>query len=120
MTVKSHLCLVYNMSESSTYLTPPCNPPPPGGERSRGPKSIENIYFRHRRRQRKFLQGAEADLNCATMVQFCVTPPPPRGGTVTTLVGRLQGGRKAGYDSLYIAPVYSGLQLYCEGHTSMG
>ena len=71
---------------SVTALPPPpsCNipplaiPPPPGGEWSVGPKSIEDT-----RRQRKFLQGAEraeADLHCDAMVQFCgAIPPPPQG-----------------------------------------
>ena len=40
---------------------------------------------RRQRRQRKFFQGAEADLHCDTMVHFrgAIPPPPPRGGTVT-------------------------------------
>ena len=60
------------------YTQAPC-PSPPGGGPSLSPKSIENT--RCQRRQRKFLQGAEADLHCDTMVQFCgATPPPPRGG----------------------------------------
>ena len=57
---------------------------------------------RRRRRQRKFLQGDNADLHCDTMVQICgavpphfVTatppPPPPRGGTGPTKGG--YGGR---------------------------
>ena len=30
-------------------------------------------------------KGAEADLHCDTMVQFCgAIPPPPRGGTITS------------------------------------
>ena len=45
------------------------SPPTPGGERSLGPKSIENT--RRQRHQRQFLQGAEADLHFDTM------PPPP-------------------------------------------
>ena len=57
-------------------------PPQGGGERSLGPKSIENT--RRRRRQRKILQGAEraeADLHCDTTVQFCgAIPPHPRVG----------------------------------------
>ena len=88
-------------------VPPPCNPPPQeGGGWSLGPKSIENT--RCQRRHRKFLQGAEApeaDLHYDTMVQFggatppppvgepsLHDPPPPWGGTVATLMGRLQGG----------------------------
>ena len=75
---------------NSTTLPPPRNPPPPlkppplqGGNHHFGPESIGNT-----RRQRKFLQGTEADLHCDTMVQICgAAPPPPlaalRGGTVT-------------------------------------
>ena len=44
-----------------------------------GSESIGNT--RHRRRQRKFLQGAEADFYCDTMVQICgAVPPHPQGG----------------------------------------
>ena len=52
------------------------SPPPPWwGNSHLGPKSTENA-----RRQRKFLQGAETDLRCDTMVQFCgAIPPSPRG-----------------------------------------
>ena len=72
---------------------PPLDPPPPlairppplggdGGEWSLGPERILNT--RRRRRQRKFLQGAkgaEAELHCDTVVQFCgATPPPPPKG----------------------------------------
>ena len=75
-----------SISYSIKYVFPPpplCNlPPPPGGELSLGPKSIENT--RRRRRQGKFLQGAEgpeADLHFYTIVQICgAIPPPPRGG----------------------------------------
>ena len=90
------------------YPPPPLQSPPPGGEPSLGPKSIENTRnTRHQRCQRKFVQGAEADLHCGTMVQFCVAippphpqggepslhdPPPPWGGTGLTKGGRLQGG----------------------------
>ena len=58
-------------------LYPPCNPPPPGGGQSLCPKSIGNT-----RRQRKFLQGTEADLHCDIMVQPCGAIPhlPARGG----------------------------------------
>ena len=52
------------------------SPPPLGGERSLGPNSIENTS-RCQRRQRKFLQGAEGDSHCDTMVQFCGATPPP-------------------------------------------
>ena len=70
-------------------------PPPPGGEPSLGPKSTENT--RRQRRQRKCLQGAtgaEADLHCDTMVQFCGAPPPPpqRGGTGLTKGDIARGG----------------------------
>ena len=58
--------------------------PPPGGgwNRHLGPESIGNT--RRQRRQRKFLQGAKADLHCDTMVQFCgagpgLVPTPPGG-----------------------------------------
>ena len=77
------------LRDTATYLPPPpppcnlpapCNPPPPGGgERSLGPKSTEST--RCQRRHRNVLQGAEADLHCDTMVQFCgAIPPSPRGG----------------------------------------
>ena len=56
-----------------------CTPPSPlegGGEPSVGQKNIGNTG-----RRRKLLQGAEADLHCDTVVQFCGAPPPPlRGG----------------------------------------
>ena len=43
------------------------------------PKAPKKIFTR---RQRKFLQGAKADLHCDTMVQICgATPPPPMGGS---------------------------------------
>ena len=91
--------------------TPPCNlppfeiAPPPPHEPSLGPKGIGNT--RCRRRQRKFLQGADADLHCDTMVQFWGAIPPPSGGnchfmtvpapplgggTGLTKGGRLQAG----------------------------
>ena len=44
-------------------------PPPLRGDRHLGPESIGNT--RRPRRQRGFLQGAEADLHCDTMVQIC-------------------------------------------------
>ena len=63
------------------HFAPPFGKPPPppkGGNRHLGPESIGNT--RRRRRQRKFLQGAEADLHCDTMVQICgAVPPPPQG-----------------------------------------
>ena len=68
-------------AETGTPLPPPCNPAPPplwGGNHHLGPKSIENT--RRHRRQRDFLQGtkgAEADLDCDTMVQICGAPPTP-------------------------------------------
>ena len=79
------MCILFEICEKRLFqkcrAAPPplCNSPPaPGGEPSLGPKSIENT--RRQRRQRKFLQGAEADLHCDTMVQICgATPPPPRG-----------------------------------------
>ena len=62
-------------------------PPPPGGNRHLRPESIG--HNRRRRRQRKLLQGAEADLQCDTMVQICGAPPPPWGGGGTV---RRKGG----------------------------
>ena len=90
-------------------------PPPKGGNRHLGPESIGNT--RRQRRRRKFLQGAEADLHCDTMVQICgappppqggnrhfVIPPPPRGGTGPTKGGRFQGG---------VGVTYSGTDAEC-------
>ena len=71
-----------SVAETLPNPRPPClvpTPPPPGGERSLGPKSIENT-----RCQRKFLQGAEADLHCDTMVLWCNTPPPPQEHLIGT------------------------------------
>ena len=77
-----------HLQSLTIHFTP--TPPPPlqspplaGGGLSFGPKSLENTG--HQRRQRKILQGAEADLHSDTMVQFCgAIPPPPVGGTVTS------------------------------------
>ena len=88
-----------------TCTPPPLVIPPPlqfprplWGERSLGPKSIENA--RRQRHQRKFLQGAdgaEVDLHCDTMVQFCgATPPPPRDPHVTPPGTCLIGGGRGG------------------------
>ena len=55
--------------DKQATLSCPQMQPPTGSERSLGAKSIENTG--HRRRQRKFLQGAKADLHCDTMVQLC-------------------------------------------------
>ena len=71
---------------------PPFAMPPLGGERSLGPKSIENT-----RRQRNFYKAPRAPKLINTVIlwyRFLVQPPPPPcgGGTVTTFVGRLQGG----------------------------
>jgi hypothetical protein len=56
-------------------LPPLKSPRPQGGNRHLGPESIGNT--RRRRRQSKFLQGAEADLHCDTMVHICGEPPLP-------------------------------------------
>ena len=72
-------------------ISPPLQPPPPGGEPSLGPKSIGNT-----KRQRDFLQdakGAEADLHCDTMVQFCgAIPPPLFGGNRPDKRGEIESG----------------------------
>ena len=66
------------LSGRSDATPPPTAIPPPSrGEGSLGPKSIGNNTKRQRR-QRKFLQGAagaEADLHCDTIVQFCGAIP---------------------------------------------
>ena len=66
-------------------------PPPPWGEGSLGPESIENT-----RRRRNFLQGAgraEADLHCDTIVQFCgAIPPPPVAGNRHDIGGGITRG----------------------------
>ena len=65
---------------------PPLQSSPPwGGERSLGPESIGNT-----RRQRKFLQGAEADLHCDD--SWC-NPPPPWGGKRPDKRGEIARGR---------------------------
>ena len=75
-------------------------PPPPRGEQSLGPESIENT--RRQRHQRKFLQGAEADLHCDPMVQFCGAIPPPGGAGGGGVTGLTKGGilQEGGWGSI--------------------
>ena len=92
-----------------TYPTPLQSPPPPrGGGGVTWPK--KHRKYEARNAPKKFLQGAEADLHCDIMVQFCGAtpppplrgggpslhdgppPPPPWGGTSQTKGGRLQRG----------------------------
>ena len=73
-------CPLHRNRGATNPPTPPPlkSTPPPGGEPSPWPR-------KHTKYQPpKFLQGAEADLHCDTMVQICgAVSPPPRGGTVT-------------------------------------
>ena len=57
---------------------PPLKSPPQGGICHLGPESMGNTG--RQRRHRKFLRGAEADLQCDTMVQISGAAPPPPGG----------------------------------------
>ena len=92
---------------------PTCNPPtlaipiPPGGEPSLGPKSIENT--RRQRRQRNSLQGAEADLHCETMVQFCgAIPPPPAKGVYASPVSVAHGPEGGNRHFMTVPPPLGG------------
>ena len=109
--VRKHYMLWYPATKSH-HVPPrplaisPLLPLRGGGGASLGPKSIENT--RRQRRQRNFLQGAEADLHCDWYSFVVQSPPPPRsqgggpslhdcsppsgGGTSLTKGGRLQRG----------------------------
>ena len=87
-----HLCLTVECITSGLHLSVfQLAPPPPWRGTVTWPKSIENT--RRQRRQREFLQGAEADLHCDTTVQFCgVIPVPPQGGDGHDIGGEITRG----------------------------
>ena len=79
------LCLFQPTPPPVCNLSPVAIPPPPRALGGKGLLAQIIESTKRQRRQRKSLQGtegAESDLHCDTMVQFCgVIPPPPGGET---------------------------------------
>ena len=85
-------------------MPPTCNSPPGGGTVT-SPKSIENS--RHQRRQRKFFFWLHWNCCSFSATIVCGAILDPRGGTVTKLGGRFQGGGGGRGTSYTSASAYS-------------